>query len=59
MRKIISWKQYKEMQPYSRQHIYRLEQQGLHPKRVRLGNNRIGWFEDELDAHIEKLAANR
>lgn len=40
---IISWKQLKELQPYSRQHILRLERAGMFPKRVRLGTNRIGW----------------
>ena len=43
--RIIDWKQMKEMHlnPYSRQHTKRLEDAGLYPKRVRIGNNRVGW----------------
>ena len=56
---IIAWKQLKEMQPYSRQHISRLEKSGKFPKRVRLGQNRVGWVYDEIVAHLENLAAQR
>ena len=57
--KIIDWKVLKTMQPYSRQHILRLENAGNWPKRVILGPNRIGWVYDEIVAHLEGLAANR
>lgn len=57
--KIIGWKQLKEMQPYSRQHIGRLEKDGKWPKRVRLGNNRVGWILDEIEAHLQGLADRR
>jgi prophage regulatory protein len=57
--RIIDWKVLKTMQPYSRQHILRLEKAGLWPKRVRLGNNRIGWVYDEIEAHLEDLASKR
>ena len=57
--RIISWKQLKEMQPFSRQHITRLEKAGKFPKRVRLGQNRIGWVYDEIVAHHENLASQR
>ncbi len=57
--KIIGWKLLKEMQPYSRQHIGRLEKLGKWPKRVRLGNNRVGWIPDEVEAHLQGLADKR
>lgn len=60
--RIIDWKQLKEMQPYSRQHIARLEAAGRWPKRVRLGNGprgRVGWVFDEVEAHLKKLASQR
>ena len=57
--RIIDWKVLKTMQPYSRQHILRLENAGQWPKRVKLGTNRIGWVYDEIVAHLEGLAAKR
>ena len=57
--RIISWKQLGEMQPYSRQHIARLEKAGKFPHRVRLGQNRVGWVYDEVIAHFEHLVNQR
>ena len=57
--RIIGWKQLKEMQPYCRQHIARLEKAGMFPRRVQLGPNRIGWVYEEVVAHLEGLARNR
>jgi prophage regulatory protein len=45
--------------PFSRMHIDRLEKAGKFPRRVRLGLNTVGWFDDELDEHVEKAAAER
>ena len=41
--------------PYSRAHLYRLEEQGAFPKRKRIGANRIAWVRDE----VERLLADR
>ncbi len=46
--RILSKRQVKELVLYSPQHIARLEAAGLFPKRVRLGQNRVGWIEDEV-----------
>lgn len=46
--RILSIKQVRELVLYSPQHIYRLEQAGKFPKRVRLGPNRVGWIESEV-----------
>lgn len=35
--------------PYSRAHLYRLEDQGEFPKRKRIGANRIAWVRDEFE----------
>ena len=57
--RIIDWKVLKTMQPYSRQHILRLEKAGRWPRRVKLSPNRVGWVYDEIVAHLEDLASNR
>lgn len=57
--RIIDWKQLKELQPYSRQHIARLEKAGKWPIRVRLGQNRVGWVYDEIEAKLTELASLR
>ncbi len=57
--RLIGWKQLKEMQPYSRQHLARLEQANRWPRRVRLGQNRVAWVYDEVVQHLQKLAAQR
>ena len=49
--RFLSWKQLKDLVPYTRQHIGRLETQGRFPKRVRLGNGprgRVAWIEEEV-----------
>ena len=35
--------------PYSRAHLYRLEDQGDFPKRRRIGPNRIAWVRTEVE----------
>jgi len=46
MRK-LSKAQVKKLVLYSPQYIARLEAAGKFLKRVKLGNNRVGWIEDE------------
>jgi len=48
MMKLLSKRQLKELVLYSPQHIARLEKAGEFPKRVKLGNNRVGWIEQEV-----------
>jgi prophage regulatory protein len=45
---MLSKAQVRELVLYSPQHIARLEVAGLFPKRVKLGNNRVGWIEQEI-----------
>jgi prophage regulatory protein len=46
--RILSKRQLKELVLYSPQHIARLEKAGQFPKRVQLGQNRVGWVEAEV-----------
>jgi len=57
--KIISWKKVKERVPYTRQHCGRLEKQNKFPRRVRVGENRVGWVEAEIEAFLQGLIAER
>jgi len=44
---------------YSRRHLYTLENERKFPKRVTLGENRVGWIESEVDGWIAERAASR
>lgn len=46
--KLLNKRQLKELVLYSPQHIARLEAAGEFPKRVKLGNCRVGWIEEEV-----------
>jgi prophage regulatory protein len=46
--RILSKRQVKELVLYSHQHVARLEAAGKFPKRIRLGQNRVGWVEQEV-----------
>ena len=63
--RILSKRQLKELVLYSPQHVARLEAAGVFPKRVQLGQCRVGWIEQEvldwLNERIkrrDKLATN-
>ena len=53
--RIITQKQLRGLVPYTPQHILRLEKAGKFPRRIKLGENRIGW----LQTHIEAWLAAR
>lgn len=40
--------------PYSRAHLYRLEDQGEFPKRKRIGANRIAWKRAEVEEWLSR-----
>jgi prophage regulatory protein len=44
---------------YSRRHLYTLESGRKFPKRVSLGENRVGWIESEIDGWLQDRAACR
>ena len=60
--RIVSAKERRQMIPYSDMQIWRLEQAGRFPTRVRLGGeggNRIGWSYRELQEWIAVRKAER
>lgn len=57
--KIVDWKKLKEMVPYSRQHIGRLEEKGKFPKRVQIGECRVGWLLDEVEDWLQERVDQR
>jgi prophage regulatory protein len=48
MLRLLSKRQVRDRVLYSFAHIDRLEKAGLFPKRVRLGQGRVGWVEEEV-----------
>ena len=57
--KLLSKKAVREKVCYSPQHIARLEKAGKFPKRVRLGQGRVAYVEDEVDQWIKDRIAER
>ncbi len=57
--RLLSKKQVREMVLYSPQHIQRLEDAGKFPKRVRLGQGRVGWVEEEVLEWLKARIAAR
>lgn len=57
--RILSSKEVLKIIPYSPSHIWRMEQQGRFPRRVKLGANRVGWLESELSNWIKARADER
>ncbi len=45
--------------PYTRRHTERLVKAGKFPAPIQVGENRIAWIEEEIDAHYERLIAQR
>jgi predicted DNA-binding transcriptional regulator AlpA len=62
-RRALRYPQLKEEKgiPYSREHIRRLELAGKFPKHFHFSSHRgsCGWWEHEVDAHLEACAAGR
>jgi prophage regulatory protein len=56
---LITWKELRQLVPYSRTHIARLEKQGLFPQRVPLSKKRIAWVRAEVEAWITERKASR
>jgi prophage regulatory protein len=59
MTKLLSKKAVRERVCYSPQHIARLEAVGQFPKRVRLGQGRVAWVEEEIEEWIQQRIADR
>ena len=56
---IIDWSSLKTVVPFTRQHVLRLEKVGKFPRRIKRGENRVGWLISEIDAWISARVAQR
>jgi len=52
--KIIRFSQLQEMIPLSRTQIWRLENEGLFPKRFNLSKKTVGWDAAEIDEWLQQ-----
>ena len=50
--RIISKKELKRIVPFTPQHILRLEKQGKFPKRIQVGERRVGWLLSDVETWI-------
>ncbi len=57
--RLLSKKQVREIVLYSPAHIARLEKAGQFPMRVRLGQARVGWVEQEVLDWLRKRIDER
>jgi len=59
--KLLSYDELKPLKgvPYSKVQLWRKEKVGDFPKRVRIGGNRHGWLEREIDDWIASRVAAR
>ena len=57
--RVISWRELSEMIPFTRQHVLRLEKVGKFPKRLKVGNRRIGWLNTEIEIWINDRPRGR
>lgn len=49
---IINRKQLALIVPFSSQHVLRLEKMGKFPKRIKIGERRVGWRLSEIEAWL-------
>lgn len=57
--RFLTKEQVVERIPYSVVHIYRLMKRGEFPKQVRLGANRVGWLESDINQWMQsKIEGN-
>ncbi|QOG20581.1 helix-turn-helix transcriptional regulator [Bradyrhizobium sp. SEMIA] len=57
--RIIGSAERRRLVPYSDVHIWRLEQAGLFPQRIKLGERRIGWDLNEVLEWIDLRKSRR
>ena len=56
---IISSEEVRSRIPYSSVQIWRKEKTGEFPRRVKLGANRVGWIESEIESWISSKIGER
>ncbi len=50
--RVITKRELRQLVPYTPQHILRLEKQGKFPKRIKIGERRVGWWLHEVMAWL-------
>ena len=54
--RIVTRREFRQIVPYSPQHILRLEKQGKFPKRIQIGARRVGWYLSDVEAWLTDRA---
>ena len=52
--RVITRRELRRLVPYTPQHILRLEKKGKFPKRIKVGERRVGWWLHEVMAWLEQ-----
>ena len=52
--RVITRRELGHLVPYTPQHILRLEKKGKFPKRIKVGERRVGWWLHEVMAWLEQ-----
>ena len=55
--RIVTRKELRLIVPYTPQHILRLEKRGKFPKRIRIGERRVGWRLSDVEAWLAERSA--
>ena len=50
--RVITRKELRLIVPYTPQHILRLEKQGKFPKRIHIGERRVGWYLTDVETWL-------
>ncbi len=50
----ITRRELRRLVPYTPQHILRLEKKGKFPKRIKVGERRVGWWLHEVMAWLDE-----
>ena len=52
--RVITRRELQRLVPYCPQHILRLEKKGKFPKRIKVGERRVGWWLHDVMAWLEE-----
>lgn len=52
--RVITRRELRRLVPYCPQHILRLEKKGKFPKRIKVGERRVGWWLHEVMAWLDQ-----
>ena len=52
--RVITRRELRRLVPYTPQHILRLEKKGKFPKRIKVGERRLGWWLHEVMSWLDQ-----